>query len=68
MCGWVGVVPASEVTVVAGDDGVSFSLLHVLPVPLSDARATGVGQHQRPNLPQRLVLVEGESMRREGER
>ena len=59
MCGWVGVVPASEVTVIAGDDGVSLSLLHVLPVPLSNARATGIGQHQCPNLPQRLVLVEG---------
>ena len=56
MCGWVGVVPAGEVAVVAGDDGVSLSLLHILSVPLPDARATGIGQHQRPNLPQGLVL------------
>ena len=56
MSGWVGIIPASEVAVVAGDDGVSLSLLYVLSVPLPDARATGVGQHQCPNLPQGLVL------------
>ena len=40
---WVGVVAPGEVAVVAGDDGVLLALLDVLPVPLPDAGATGVG-------------------------
>ena len=41
----------SEVSVVAGDDGVLLSLLHVLSVPLTDAGAAGVGQHDSTELP-----------------
>lgn len=44
MCGRIGVVPAGEVPVVAGDDGVLLALLDVLPVPLPDAGAAGVGK------------------------
>ena len=59
MCGWVGIVPSSEVPVVAGDNGVLLSHLDVLPVPLADAGPTGVGQHHTPNLSQGLVLQRG---------
>ena len=53
---WVGVVAPSEVPVVAGDDGVLLPLLNVLSVPLIDARAAGIGQHQSSYLLKRLVL------------
>ena len=52
----IGVVPSSEVPVVAGDDGVLLSLLDVLPVPLTNARPTSIGQHQTTDVLQRLVL------------
>ena len=44
MSGGVGVVTASEVPVVAGDDRVLLPLLHVLSVPLTNARSTGVSE------------------------
>ena len=44
MSGGVGVVSASEVPVVAGDDRVLLPLLHVLSVPLTNARSTGVSE------------------------
>ena len=52
----VGVVPSSEVPVVAGDDGVLLSLLDVLSVPLTNARPTGIRQHQASYVLQGLVL------------
>lgn len=51
--GGVGVVTASEVTVVGRDDGVGLTLLHVLAVPLTNARPTGVGKDDT------AVLLEG---------
>ena len=54
--GRVGVVTASEVTVVGGDDGVGITLLHVLTVPLTNARATGVSQDDT------AVLLEGSEL------
>ena len=59
MRGRIGIVPSGEVPVVAGDDGVLLSHLHVLPVPLPDAGPTGVGQDHTPDLRQGLVLQEG---------
>ena len=56
MCGRIGIISASEVAVVAGDDGVGFTLLDILPVPLANAGTTGIGQHQCPNLSERFVL------------
>ena len=35
----------SEVSVVAGDDGVLLSLLSILSVPLANARSTGISEH-----------------------
>ena len=52
----IGVVPSSEVPVVAGDNGVLLSLLDVLPVPLTNAWPTSIGQHQTTHVLQRLVL------------
>ena len=52
----VGIVPPGEVPVVAGDNSVLLSLLDVLSVPLTDARATGVGQNKTTNVLQWLVL------------
>ena len=46
MCGGVSVVTAGEVTVVRGDDGVSLSLLDVLPIPLTDTRTTRIGKYE----------------------
>ncbi len=59
MGGRIGVVSSSKVPVVASDDGVSFALLDVLSVPLTNARSTCVGQDQAPNIPQWLVLEGG---------
>ena len=42
--GGVGVVTTGEVPVVARHDGVLLSLLHVLSVPLTDARTTSVSE------------------------
>lgn len=58
MRGWIGVVPAGEVPVVAGDDGVLLPHLDILPVPLTDAGPAGVGQDHTPDLRQGLVLQE----------
>jgi len=41
----VAVIPLGEVPVVGGDDGVLDTLLHVLTLPLSDARTAGIAQH-----------------------
>lgn len=51
--GGVGVVTASEVTVVGGDDGVGLALLDILTVPLSNARTASVGKDDT------TVLLEG---------
>ncbi len=53
---WIGVVTSGEIPVVAGDDCVLLSLLHVLSVPLAYARPTGIGQDHTSNVFQRLVL------------
>lgn len=53
----VGVVTASEVTVVGGDDGVGLALLHVLTVPLSNARTAGVGEDNTTELLESLKLA-----------
>lgn len=45
MSGRVGVVSTGEVSVVRSDDGVGFTLLDVLSVPLTDTRTTGVGEN-----------------------
>ena len=42
--GGVGIVTTGEVTVVGRDDRVGLTLLHILTVPLSNARTTGVGK------------------------
>ena len=52
--GGVGVVTGSEVAVVRGDDRVLFALLHVLTIPLTDARSAGVGQNGSSELAQCL--------------
>ena len=39
----IGVIPSSEVPIVAGDDGVLLPLLDVLSVPLTNARPTSIG-------------------------
>ena len=51
MGGGVGVVTPSEVAVVRGHDGVLLALLHVLAIPLTDARAARVGQDSPSELP-----------------
>ena len=56
MCFWVGVIPSSEVPVVAGHDGVLVSLLNVLTVPLSNAWTTGIGQYHCSYVLEGLVL------------
>lgn len=53
----IGVVTASEVTVVGGDDGVRFALLDVLAVPLSNARTAGVGEDDTTELLESLKLT-----------
>ena len=56
MGGWVGVVSAREVPVVGGDDCVLLSFLHVLSVPLPDARPARIGQHHTPHCLQSVIL------------
>eukprot|EP00053_Salpingoeca_punica_P020385 m.211399 g.211399 ORF g.211399 m.211399 type:complete len:843 (+) comp18318_c0_seq1:197-2725(+) len=46
----VAVVAAGEVAVVRGDDAVLDTLLHVLAIPLADAGAAGVGEHNTAKL------------------
>jgi len=41
------VVPLREVAVVGGQDGVGLARYHVLALPLTDARTTGVGENGR---------------------
>ena len=55
--GRVGVITASEVTVVGGDDGVRLALLDVLTVPLSNARTAGVGKDDTTELFEGLQLA-----------
>lgn len=55
--GRVGVVTASEVTVVGRDDRVGLTLLHVLTVPLPNARTAGVGENDTTELLQGLELT-----------
>lgn len=55
--GGVGVVTASEVTVVRGDDRVGLTLLHVLAVPLTNARSAGVGEDDTAELLEGLELT-----------
>jgi len=57
MGGRVGIVTASEVTVVGRDDGVGLALLHVPTVPLSDARTASVGKDHRTELLKGLQLA-----------
>ena len=52
----IGIVSSREVPVVAGDDGVLLSLLDVLSVPLTNARPTGICQHQASYVLQGLIL------------
>ena len=56
VCFRVGVVPPSEVPVIAGHNGVLVSLLNVLTVPLSNAWTTGIGQYHPPYVLEGLVL------------
>jgi hypothetical protein len=51
--GRVGIVTASEVTVVGRENRVGFALLHILAVPLSNARTAGIGEDDT------TVLLEG---------
>ena len=45
MSGRVGVVTSGKVSVVRCDDGVLLAFLHVLAIPLTDARPASVGQN-----------------------
>ena len=45
MRGGIAVVALREVPVVTSDDGIRDAILHVLTIPLPDARTAGVGQH-----------------------
>ncbi|RUS89006.1 hypothetical protein EGW08_003253, partial [Elysia chlorotica] len=56
MSRWVGIITPCEVTVVRRDDGILLSLFHILSVPLSNARATGVGQNNTANVAKCLCL------------
>lgn len=55
--GGVGIVTTSEVTVVGRDDRVGLTLLHILTVPLSNARTTGVGKDDTTELLKSLKLA-----------
>lgn len=55
--GRVGIVTASEVTVVRGDDRVGFVLLDVLTIPLANARTTGVGKDNTAEFLEGLELT-----------
>jgi len=55
--GGVGVVTASEVTVVGRDDGVGLTLLHILAVPLTNAGTAGVGENDTAKLLHGLKLA-----------
>lgn len=57
MGGGVGVVTASEVTVVGRDDGVGLAFLHILTVPLSNARTASVGENDTTKLLESLELA-----------
>lgn len=53
----VGIVTASEVTVVGGDDRVRLALLDVPAIPLTDARTAGVGEDDTAKLLKSLQLA-----------
>lgn len=55
--GRVGVVTASEVTVVGRDDRVGFALLDVSTVPLANARTASVGENDTTEFLQSLQLA-----------
>lgn len=60
----VGVVSASEISVVRSDDGILLSLLDVSSVPLTDTGSTGVGEDDTSDVFERLdetVSVNGGS-------
>ena len=59
----IGVIPSSEVPVVASHNGVLLSLLDVLSVPLTNARPTSIGQHQASYVLQGLVLHSQQNIR-----
>ena len=46
----VRIVTATEVAVVRRDNRVLFTFLHVVTVPLTNARTTSVGEHHTTNL------------------
>ena len=54
--GRVSVITAGEVTVVRGHNGVLLSLLDILTVPLTNARATSIGQDSTTELAEGLRL------------
>ena len=54
----VGIISPCEVPIVTGDNRVLLPFLDVLTVPLSDAGATRVGEHQPPYLLQGFILSE----------
>ena len=54
--GWVGIVTASEVTVVGREDRVGSSLWNVLAIPLSDTWTAGVGKNHAAELLESLEL------------
>ena len=53
----VAVIPLGEVPVVGGDDGVLDTLLHVLTLPLADARTASIAQHDATELGERIHLT-----------
>ena len=42
----IGIVPAGKVPVEGGDDGILVPLLHIVPLPLSDAGTARIGQDE----------------------
>lgn len=55
--GRVGVISSSEVTVVRRDNGVGLVLLDILTIPLTNARATSVGEDNTAELLEGLQLT-----------
>ena len=55
--GGVSVVTTGEVTVVGRDDGVGLALLHILTVPLANARTASVGKDDTTELLEGLELT-----------
>lgn len=55
--GGVGIVTASEVTVVGGDNGVGLALLYIMTVPLTNARTTSICKDHTSELFEGLQLA-----------